>query len=780
MTVTNRELGVSFLVAAALIVSALFAWSAAPALTRAGTGIGIVHLVWPAMFAATAALLLHLWIWTSCPPRSQTWPGLPKGLSPEAAAYLLKVRALFRDAAWSMLLAGVLVSWAGTRDAAAVYCNFIALAGISLGVVAGRPTAIVPLSLWVALLLGGLSGLIANLAEPQLYYGLLAGAGLGLASMASIDLVGLRFPLARSIFGFPRYRLLALGTVAVLSFQGWSARYGFLESPLMWGLVVSVGLTYLADVMRQVHAAVPIAQNPASSTLRPAADLCMAASIGLAAWALIGTLPNISALLLGQWPNNQFGHASLAHFSHVFDARNLIAAFFTGLVYAVLIPKSMDSDIAARYVLVTKAACYGLAGALAWLSTVQLAPLGHGYPLMGATVGCGLFAVALALLVDVFTSNWTGFAKVTTDWFSRSTSRAFWLGASLAWYGLLVRPLLYDLLHFAPLFEWIVVLACAVLALYRMRQTVRSELLPETSAPPRWTNWSRHAPDTREHDDPRLDALLAPLQHFVRTGEWSYIWSYILALLIRNQVPLGNIPEVFEPIRHYHSATSKPRIFRKRSQKALEKGRRQALAETMRRAESALTSPKAPVETLDEDRLLLEATPFLTVGHDPKHIAVLLVVAYWQNGADIDDAAALWFPLLTLDSSDAPPFEPMARRIIDRLSRRHNGRKARWNEARRQRMIDGAITHLFGEGNHQDLAVALTDSETQISFGDSWKYRRHRVLRRRAVEIIPGPGLGYVVRSGEYPNSYTVMRRVAIRPILPKDRVHGAQIEDAI
>ena len=540
----------------------------------------------------------------------------------------------------------------------------------------------------------------------------------------------------------------------------------------MGGLAVALGLTYLADVLRQMHIAVSTRRSPASRALAPAADLCMAASIGLAVWALISALPNISALLLGQQPNNQFGHASLAHFSHVFDARNLIAAFFAGLFYAVRIPKLMDSDTTARYVLVVKAACYGLAGALAWLSTVQLAPLGHGYPLIGATVGCGLFAAALALLVDVFASNWTGLAKVTMDWFSRSTSRAFWLGASLAWYGLLVRPLLYDLLHFAPLFEWVVVLACAVFALYRMRQTVRSELLPETSAPPEWANWSRHAPDDREHDDPRLDALLAPLQHFVRTGEWSYVWSYILALLLRNQVPLENIPEVFEPIRRYHSATSKPRIFRKRSKKALELGRQQALTETMRRAESALTSPRAPLETVDENRLLLEATPFLTVGHDPKHIAVLLVVAYWQNGADIDDAAALWFPMLTLDSSDAPPFEPMARKIIDRFSPRHNGRKARWNEVRRRRMIDGAITHLFGEGTHQDLAVALTDSETQISFGDSWKYRRHRVLRRRAVEIIPGPGLGYVVRSGEYPNNYTEMRRVAIRPILAKDHVH--------
>ena len=235
MTVTNRELGTTFLVAAAAItVSALIvARGTAPALTLAGSSIGIGHLVWPVMFAAAVAFLLHLWIWTSRHHRSRTWPGLPKKLSPEAAAYLLKVSALFRDSAWSLVLVGALVSWAGTRDATVVYCNIIALAGISLGILAGRPTVIVPLPLWVALLLGGLSGLIENLAEPRLYYGLLGGAGLVLTSMAAVDLIGLRFPRAGSLFGFPRYRLLALGTIALLSYQGWSAKYGFLESPLM-------------------------------------------------------------------------------------------------------------------------------------------------------------------------------------------------------------------------------------------------------------------------------------------------------------------------------------------------------------------------------------------------------------------------------------------------------------------------------------------------------------------------------------------------------------------
>lgn len=775
MTAINRELGVTFLVGAATItVSALLVfWGTSPALTLAGSAIGIGYLVWPVMFAAAVAFLLHLWIWASRPPRSKALPGLPKQLSPEATTYLLKVRALFRDTAWSLLLVGVLVSWAETRDAAAVYCNFIALAGISLGFWAGRPTAIVPLPLWVALLLGGLSGLIANLAEPQLYYGWLGGAGLVLTAMVFVDLLSLRFPWAGSIFGFPRYRLLALALVAMLSYQSWSAGYGFLESPLMPGLTMAVGVNYLADVVRQASDMGSSRWRQVSSAFNSAGNLCLAASCGLLVWALISALPNVSALLLGQWPNHQFGPASLPHFSHVFEARYLIVGFSTAMVYTLRLPKMKSGSITARYTLVLKAACYGLAGALAWLSMAQLAPLGHGYPLIGATVGCGLFAVALALLVGIFTSNLTGIVKAATDWFSQSTSRAFWLGAALVWYGLLIRPILYDLLLFAPLFEWVVVLAFAVFAFYRMRRTIRSELLAESSTPPQWANWSRHAPDTREHDDPRLDALLGPFQHFLSTGEWGYVWRYVLALLLRNQAPLENIPEVFEPMRRCHLLSLRPGAFRKPPQKVLEKWRRQAMAETLARAERTLSLPKSPLGTVDENRLLLEAAPFLTTGDDPKRIAVLLVAAYWHNGADIDDAAALWFPVITLDDRDAPPFDSAFRKVLDRLSRRRARRKGQWNHARRQRIIDGAIAHLFGNGTCEDLAVALPDLDVLVSFGDGWKYRRHRILRRRAVEIIPRNGLRSLARPGDYPSGYESLFGSVRQSILPSDRHDG-------
>ena len=768
MTVTNRELVTSSLISVAIIVAAFVTWVAVPVLSQADLGIRIGYLVWPAMLLAAVAFLLQVWFWLRNSPWTASWPSLPKELSPEVGAYLRKVRTLFQDTAWSLLITGVLVTWAGTRDAAIVYYNFMGMAGIFLGLWALEPMSKVPFVLWAVLLLGGLSGMVQNLSEPRLYYGLLGGAGLVLASMASVDLARLRFPKLGSMFGFPRFRLLSLSLIAILIYQGWSARYGLLESPLLLGLATAACVSYLANVLRAAEA-VPPRWSPASKIFRPSADLCMAASCGVGVWALLSALPNISALLLGQWPNHQFGHTSLAHFSHVFDARNLIAAFSATMLYAVRLPKTVDGCSAPHYILLTKAATYGLTGGLAWLATAKLATLGHGYPLLGTTIGCGLFAMALALLLGCFTSGWRGLAKVTADWLSQSPSRAFWIGASLVWYGLLVRPLIYDMLSFAPIYEWMAVLSFAVVAFYRMRQTVRAELLPESSEPPLWNNWSRHTPDTQEHGDTRLDALLAPLQHYVDTGEWNYVWRYVLALLLRNQVPLEDISEVFEPMRSCHLATSRRRALRKPKQQLLERWRRQALAEAMERAERALAMPKLPLELVDESSLLRTARPFLDVGDNPKNIAVLLAAVYWQKGASIDDAAALWFPLITMDNRDAPPFEAMSRKIIDRLTRRRGSRRAHWNLARRQRMVNGAVAHLFGEGSYHGLAVALASSEISVSLGDSWMYRRYRIPQRRAVEIIPGDGSGYLIRSGENPNIYIVLPRLERRPILPGD-----------
>ena len=152
---------------------------------------------------------------------------------------------------------------------------------------------------------------------------------------------------------------------------------------------------------------------------------------------------------MGQWRASHpkcvvvilgIGRVTLAHFSYVFDARHLIGGFTLALMFAARIPGIVKGDGDGGYVRLIEAAAYGIAGALAWVAAVSLTPLGHGYPLLGAAIGCGLFAGALGSVARSIFAGSGGVLNTVADWSSKSVLRTFFVGASLALYGLLVSP----------------------------------------------------------------------------------------------------------------------------------------------------------------------------------------------------------------------------------------------------------------------------------------------------------------------------------------------------
>ena len=596
----------------------------------------------------------------------------------------------------------------------------------------------------------------------------LGGAGVVLALMVAVKCASIWSPRIVLVLGFPRLRLLAVAVTALLVFQGQSYKYGFLESPLLVGLSAAMTVSYLADVLRDVGKLTQPRWRVVADGLGLTANFVWACGGALAIWALLSALPNVSTTLLGEWPGQRIGHETLAHFSYVFDARHMIAGFTLVLLFAARAPGSVTGEGSAGYVRLIKAAAYGLAGSLAWLATASLSPLGHGYPLLGAAIGCGLFAGALGALVRGFVTGSGGLLNNVADWLSKSVVRTFFLGASLALYGLLVRPVLYDVLSLAPVYEWMVVLVFAVFAVYRMRTRSRKELLPNTAPPASWTNWSRHVPDTEERSDSRMTALLGTMQNFVATGEWSDVWRYVLQLLLRNGVPLQSVPTVFEPLRRHHLEVAKARGLRRRKQNEMGRRREKALVETMDLAEAALSLPKKPLETVDEDRLLETAKPFLDAGVESEHIVVLLVVAYWQRGAGVDAAAALWFPLMTMERDAIPPTLEVAT-LYDKLTRRAGRRGTEWNRTRRAGMIEGALAHLFHEGSCEGLAVALLAPDTRVSF-EAWReQRQYRLTQDLGVELIPLADSEIFVRPGEQARGYRTKMGANRQQILPGD-----------
>ena len=316
---------------------------------------------------------------------------------------------------------------------------------------------------------------------------------------------------------------------------------------------------------------------------------------------------------------------------------------------------------------------------------------------MGAAVAGGLFASAAVMVVR---SLVTGSGGVLTDaarWLSQSTFRAFFLGASLVLYGLILRPLLYEAIWFAPIYEWLLVLAFAFVPINRVRKGVRAEIAPEMDPPSSWTGWTRHYQVSEERRDTRMVGLVGLQERFVGTGEWERMWDYLVGLLLRNETPIQSIPAVFAPLRSCYLASVAPRFW-PRSQKSAMKRREAALADTLDRAKAALALPSAPLAALDEARLREVGSPFQDQGAAPEQLAVTLTAAYWQRGADLGSAAARWFSLMVLvdDPTAGVGIGAYLRWGWWSIFRRGT---PRWDREQRQRIIDDAESHLFGARN---------------------------------------------------------------------------------
>ena len=722
---TGRRLTVSLLQVVVIAAAAFGLWR----LEFSPLPKGADFLLWPVVIVAGLSLVLEIVFRLQSASRIRGALGLPDEFRPRTALFLQMTTRSSRDAAWSALIVGLLVTLAETQP------------------------------------------------EPRTYHTFIVCAGLVLEVTTLVRTVSIPFPAVGLIFRFPWFRLLAFGVIYLLLQQGWAATYGFGDSALLPALAAALGASYLGSALmnaaevsvRWVDPDMPT-RVLAVESVKLIAALASAVSWALVGWGVLGTLPNISAAALDRWPALLSGSWVPLHVSRLFEARHLLMGFLMLLGFARRVPSVGGTEQGLVYRPLIKASSYGLAGYVAWLAAAKLAPLGHEYALLGAAIAGGLFMSAAAMVVRIFVSESGGVLASVAQWFSESTLRAFFFGVSLVLYGLLLRPLLYETLWFAPVYEWLVVLSFAAIPLNRLRKGVREEVAPQSARPAAWPNWSRHVQVSEERRDPRMDGLLLLQQRFIDTGEWGRVWNYLVGLMLRNQTPIERIPAVFEPMTRWGRDSAAPRL-RPPKDRGVRAHRQAALAETMTRVEEVFSLPRGSLEKVDEAGLQEAAGPFLDLGKGPEKLAVTLTAAYWQQGAALGSAAVLWFPLMTLVDDPVADAGVGVRACLRKVFWNVFKRGApRWDRERRQRMADGAASHLFGNGTLEDLPVVVLSRQATV-----YEARRggpeHRLPRGGSIEVIEESETGIRVRPSEGQHSYFTLDRLERGPVLPADHL---------
>ncbi len=704
----KERLRVSVMHTAAIAAAALALW-----VSEAGSGFQA--LAWPVLFAALISMAICLLFWAQGKGIFKRALRLPEVSSAKVVLALRTVVTLLRAGAWLTILVSAGLFLAGTQS------------------------------------------------DPSGYYGLIGGL-IGIFVFAAlVRAASVPFPLAGEVFPAPWIHLTAFLIVYIFVHADWLTEHGFPNGQLLFSLWSALAASYAGATLAKASRVVEESENknhriPPPAALRWTGSLMLAISLGFIVWGALSSLPNVTALLLNRWPLLLVGHATEPYFSQFFEARYLIGVFVAGIYAVAKLPQGANVTQDVEYMPLAKAVGYSLVGAAAWLAGAEMAELGHGSPLVGASVACGLFAAGVSHMARYHTSSPVWVVSAASSLLAKSVYRTALLGVFLAFYGLLVRPLVYDVMLLAPLYEWFTVVLFAAVAINRMRRHAKEQVAPEGAPPAEWLDWSRHVQTVEDKQDPRLERLVGLQTRYVETGGWAHLWKYMLGLLLRNGTPIQVAPGVFDPIRRdFDSYARWPPVPGRRAR--AKRRRASALAGTISRLDAALAEKPEPLQVMDRETVTAVGRLFVEREATPEVMAVTFVAAYWQRGAPLDLAVDLWFPLLTMapDTGRGP--------LSLTTFREDQKRQLKW---RRSRIVEEAVAHLYGNGTAGKLSMAVLAAPAPVQ-DRSGRYTGAHIEAGTAIEVLSQEGAVWEVRAGDDQRSSMTPARAPRLRILPGD-----------
>ena len=518
-----------------------------------------------------------------------------------------------------------------------------------------------------------------------------------LCSFALIHLAAVAWPAAARLIGVPVGHLVVLVVVYTLfSDDGaLSAAFEIDVSEVFTALTAAIALSYVASVLRKIAKhAVPNRFAPwTSHGSRVLSALALASATALVMGAGLSHLPVASAGLLDRPEARGFGERSIRLLGELFDSRHLLIWLTFAIVLALFLPWALRGRAPLRYRPVILAVSYASVGCLAWIAASGLSTLGHGFALGGAIFATGMFSLALAQSAQYATASSNPALADIARWLVASPVRNIAFGAAIAFYVLLLRPVVYEVLWFAALYEYIALLVLLLVVLMNVMNRLRS-VANSPSAEPVWTDWSHHRQVIESKPDPRSELTEGLRQRFVDHGDWKPLLAYLLELLYRSNAPLVSMQAVCRSLRRSVVTRSAWSILGRGGWRLK---RAAAFDHSLEAAAWALASPIPPLSRLDEEHLWREAAAFVSRGTDPEALAVALIVAHCQRGDDLDDAIDHWFPLV-----DAPDPTPVW------LLRPWGPSAARLRaETRRLDLVRRALASLFGDATQPEPMAPL-------------------------------------------------------------------------
>ncbi len=503
-----------------------------------------------------------------------------------------------------------------------------------------------------------------------------------LLPFALIHYAGVLRPGVASILGTPVGHLALLAALYVV-FSGSgvvSTAFAVDVSGMFATLILASALSYAAMVLRNVTG-IEVPERyalPAANASKALSALALAAALALVAGAVLAHLPIANAVLLDRPGTQELGESLLPFLGGFYESRLSITWLSFTATAMLLLPRVLEGRTFHHYRSMLSAVSYFAVGSLTWLTASGLATFGHGFTFGGAITAAGMFSLALTQLARYAAASSSPALSDVAGWLAASQVRGFVLGASLAFYVLMLRPVVYEMLWFAALFEYTALLVLLLAVLMNVLNRLRLVADAPGTAGPAWTDWSHHQQVLESKPDPRAELTDALRQRFVDRGDWKPLWTYLFGLLYRGG---ASVDAMLAACRSLRSGAAAPPVWRAFRSGTREK-RTAALEHSLDTAGWALAARAPESERLDEDHVRRAADSFIDRGTDPEPLAVALMVAHCQGGGSPEDAVDRWFSLL-----DTPAPRWLAWR------RSNTGSNT---ALRRIELVNDAVAALFG------------------------------------------------------------------------------------
>ena len=282
---------------------------------------------------------------------------------------------------------------------------------------------------------------------------------------------------------------------------------------------------------------------------RVAGNLLLGVSLGFLGWSALELLPNTYLLLnaLGWVSFDSQVHGRLTVIQELTPQAAWLAVGLTLLLTGAAAMRDWMKGVGST-----------LAIAAAWLSFGFIGwwvmdDLGKTIPVVGG-LGAVIFAASMSQSLAVGAARSVNADNVlvagVSRWLTQSRVRALNVGILVGIYAAFLRPLIFDTLNYAALWEWLLGVSI-VIGLAMLTGGQINKLRHRAGLERQVQEWRSHELTVQALPHETMEKLVQSQRTFVETAIKEDLLVYVIGLLNENRVPQARIIEMVRPIVNY-------------------------------------------------------------------------------------------------------------------------------------------------------------------------------------------------------------------------------------